>query len=499
MGKKIIFVGPPEAGKTTLRKIFFEGENRKELLEFGLEPTHGNENILLNLSETVGVFDLAGQENQRWLETDERSIFFDSEIIIIVLDISSSEEEIIEFIQKVVKIRKEITPSSFIYILLHKKDLITKEKLAELKLEIITELRGVSQMKLAFTSIVKENFLDTLSLFMDILKTCTSKQLYTEKINLDLLKNAIDLIYYIQQEIVISKTNLIEKLKISDQKISYILETLKSEQYIKSTETHNISLYSLTDKGKNYFEKVLKDFSIDRFTFETNYFETDLKRKLIPPFLGFMVADKDGKTLITIEVYDGIFGEVLKPEGGEMQPDHELIPMFICALEKFSTEINIQNLSGFHLKGTNIMMETFRFELVTITVFMNADTNINSVREQVSAWFTQFFKKNEKEFQHSIITGEVTKLNELNEIGGKWLNELNQNYKKMAINLDIYDFRQATDLYEKIEAMTKERNINHSMLIQKIKTIKNDLLNAMYNENFGEIRKLAKIASNLKI
>ncbi len=89
MGKKIIFVGPPEAGKTTLRKIFFEGENRKELLEFGLEPTHGNENILLNLSETVGVFDLAGQENQRWLETDERSIFYDSEIIIIVLDISS--------------------------------------------------------------------------------------------------------------------------------------------------------------------------------------------------------------------------------------------------------------------------------------------------------------------------------------------------------------------------------------------------------------------------
>jgi adenylate kinase family enzyme len=47
MNKKIIFIGPPGAGKMTLRKIFFEGENLKELLEIGLEPTHGQETIFL--------------------------------------------------------------------------------------------------------------------------------------------------------------------------------------------------------------------------------------------------------------------------------------------------------------------------------------------------------------------------------------------------------------------------------------------------------------------
>ncbi len=83
MSKKIIFVGPPNAGKTTLRKIFFEGENRLKLLKFGLEPTLGQESVILNFSENIGIFDLAGQENWRWLESDEKSIFYDTKILII--------------------------------------------------------------------------------------------------------------------------------------------------------------------------------------------------------------------------------------------------------------------------------------------------------------------------------------------------------------------------------------------------------------------------------
>ncbi|MHA1560631.1 MAG: GTPase domain-containing protein, partial [Promethearchaeota archaeon] len=85
MSKKIVFTGPPKVGKTTLRKIFFEGENPSKLLEYSLTPTHGKESILLKLKENVGIFDLAGQENERWFETDEKSVFFDADIIIIVL------------------------------------------------------------------------------------------------------------------------------------------------------------------------------------------------------------------------------------------------------------------------------------------------------------------------------------------------------------------------------------------------------------------------------
>ena len=81
MSKKVIFVGPSGAGKTTLRKIFFEGENASKLLEYALEPTYGEESLILRLpglNKDVGVFDLAGQENHRWLESEDKSIFIDT-------------------------------------------------------------------------------------------------------------------------------------------------------------------------------------------------------------------------------------------------------------------------------------------------------------------------------------------------------------------------------------------------------------------------------------
>ena len=136
MSKKIIFVGPPNAGKTTLRKIFFEGEDRSKLLEFGLEPTHGQESVFLKLSEDIGIFDLAGQENVRWLETEEKSIFDETKILIVVIDITSPIEDILNFAEKIIEIRNDLTPSSFIYLLLHKKDLITRDKLTDIKIKI---------------------------------------------------------------------------------------------------------------------------------------------------------------------------------------------------------------------------------------------------------------------------------------------------------------------------------------------------------------------------
>ena len=82
MSKKIIFVGPSGAGKTTLRKLFFEGENSTKLLEYALEPTYGEESLILRLpgiKEDIGIFDLAGQENERWLSTAENSIFMEQD------------------------------------------------------------------------------------------------------------------------------------------------------------------------------------------------------------------------------------------------------------------------------------------------------------------------------------------------------------------------------------------------------------------------------------
>ena len=131
MSEKIIFVGPPGAGKTTLRKVFFEGESSTKLLEYALEPTYGEESLIMrlpSLNQDVGIFDLAGQENKRWLDTDEKRIFIGTKLILIVIDIVSSYDEIFKFVRKIIDLRNTITPSTYIFVLLHKIDLVSEKK-----------------------------------------------------------------------------------------------------------------------------------------------------------------------------------------------------------------------------------------------------------------------------------------------------------------------------------------------------------------------------------
>lgn len=159
MAKKVIFVGPSGAGKTTLRKIFFEGENASKLLEYALEPTYGEESLILRLhglNEDVGVFDLAGQENQRWLESEDKSIFSETEVILIFIDITADFDFILDFIRKVIAIRKEITPDSFIYVLMHKIDLVGHKKIRDIRTGIRSSFPKEKGIKILFTSLKKQ-------------------------------------------------------------------------------------------------------------------------------------------------------------------------------------------------------------------------------------------------------------------------------------------------------------------------------------------------------
>ncbi len=498
MSKKIIFVGPPNAGKTTLRKIFFEGENRAELIQYGLEPTHGLESIIFKLNESIGVFDLAGQENQQWFETDDKSIFCNTKILIVVMDITSPIAEILDFIKKILNIREELTPFTFIYLILHKKDLILQDKLNGIKLRIIKEFSGINSMKLAFTSIYKRYFLETLTLFMDILKTCTSRLVETEKIDFNLLKNIIELLYCVRQDSVIPKMDLIKKLKISDQNFERISKILENRKHIRISQVHDLPVYSLTDSGKKYFKNILKDFVMDGFNIETSYCQNISEFEEAPPFLGFMIADSDGITIMITEVYDGVFNEFLRSENEETHSDIELIPMFVSALEKFSSELNIRNLSGLKLRGTNIKMQTFRYDFLTISLFMNPNTNIKYVKDQFDEYFGNLFKKNKEKFIKFIKFGDVSDFTSLSAKSGKFLNKLNQKYKKMMINPNIFDIRQATTLFEKLVNFSKSINIKHSIFIQKLKKLKINLMKAIYEEDFHDIREIAGTLRKLK-
>ena len=61
--------------------------------------------------------------------------------------------------------------------------------------------------------------------------------------------------------------------------------------------------------------------------------------------------------------------------------------MFISALEKFALELNIQNLSGFSLKGTNLKMQIFCFDQFTVTLFSNPSVNVKNIDYKINNYF----------------------------------------------------------------------------------------------------------------
>ena len=125
--KKILLVGPPGAGKTTIKKVFFEMANPYRLLNTDLEPTRGiNSSIFSFLDMNLGVFDLAGQENENWFKSD-KIIFNKANIVICVLDVNIYLKEIFAFLNTMINVYHDMKlKNCYIAILMHKIDLIDK-------------------------------------------------------------------------------------------------------------------------------------------------------------------------------------------------------------------------------------------------------------------------------------------------------------------------------------------------------------------------------------
>ena len=155
----------------------------------------------------------------------------------------------------------------------------------------------------------------------------------------------------IDQELIASKKDLREKLDIMEIDLNKIINNLVKKGIIQFSSILEENALSLTEKGRNNFNKIMNNFSLNNiFPFKNEAIISDVpKDKKNPPFLGFFVANKDGLTLMMVELYDGILlnylkGGVLNEEKIEIKFDLDLIPMFISALEKFAQELNIQNL-----------------------------------------------------------------------------------------------------------------------------------------------------------
>lgn len=134
--RRILIIGPPAAGKSTIRRVFFEDGSPKELLEAPLEPTRGIENYAYNwLDVTAGIVDSAGQEIERWLGLDSQLAFSESDSIIFVIDVQKFQEyenQIMEDLLSALEAKEKYAFKSQFNIFLHKIDLIEADKQEEI-------------------------------------------------------------------------------------------------------------------------------------------------------------------------------------------------------------------------------------------------------------------------------------------------------------------------------------------------------------------------------
>ncbi len=161
MVKKIAFIGPPAAGKTTLRRFFFEGIPADLLMKRQEPPSIGLkhdvfEYLFMYPAETkkpspakipfkLALVDTSGQEMEKWVTTQRKEVFPGTDIIFFIFDASewadpAHRQIICDYIWFVLKTRNELAPSALFFILAHKYD-----KIAGRKSDIDADRRDIAE------------------------------------------------------------------------------------------------------------------------------------------------------------------------------------------------------------------------------------------------------------------------------------------------------------------------------------------------------------------
>ncbi|MEE9379367.1 MAG: GTPase [Candidatus Lokiarchaeia archaeon] len=140
--KRVALVGKPEVGKTTIKKVIFEGEDPNELVLFPLEATIGIKYSVHEFMDMrISLLDTPGQSLPILLQDEEKQItsFENTSTIIYIFDYPTwitDSQDIIDDIQTLYKINKKHNFGSKIVLFLHKVDLLLDKKIGS-RLDLI--------------------------------------------------------------------------------------------------------------------------------------------------------------------------------------------------------------------------------------------------------------------------------------------------------------------------------------------------------------------------
>lgn len=159
LSKKILLIGLPSTGKTTIKNVFFEGSNADGLLASPIEPTRGFSHFIYKwLDLELGLADSSGQEINSYLTPgpDQKLAFGECDAVVYNFDYLrwiEDKETIFKNLDKIIEILQQISSNAQIFVFCHKIDLIEENHRAEEFSKISDEFKNKFNIPLFFTSI----------------------------------------------------------------------------------------------------------------------------------------------------------------------------------------------------------------------------------------------------------------------------------------------------------------------------------------------------------
>jgi len=260
---KVSLVGKPSMGKTTIKKVVFEGEDPSELVLFPLEATIGIKySVHQFMDSKVSLIDAPGQSLPIILQDEQKQLlaFGDASAIIYVFDYPtwiSDSQDIIDDVRKIYEINKKHEFGAKIILFLHKIDLIIKKKIGTLlsfiRKQIIKQLALPEEVPLYFTSLHPNLIYTTYNAISNTISNF-SENTSDLKENIKVqLKNSSKTSCF-----VTNQDNYLLIQEISDDFDANILYYLYEEVYNLSKSPEQISIKStVVSLGPKLFNRVI--------------------------------------------------------------------------------------------------------------------------------------------------------------------------------------------------------------------------------------------------
>jgi len=266
--KKIILCGPPSAGKTTLKQVFFEKANPLRLLNTTLEPTKGFErSIYHQLNNELALFDLGGQENNRWFGSDQE-IFRGADFILYICPVLIPLNEIVIFLNRLSHTIRDQCPAARLLFLYHKRDLIPIRELTQRikSLRQFLKLNApeiLDQITIYATSIAEPYFFTTYHIFAEILKILISREeLYLKSETFQQVELALKILLEFLPEVKYHINIPISRYHITPNEALQALEKLKQMNLVECYYLSNANIldsFQLTQLAKFYVAGIKKN------------------------------------------------------------------------------------------------------------------------------------------------------------------------------------------------------------------------------------------------